>query len=348
MYERVDGVIFGMTSKCNSMCPMCPRYDVGAKRLGVENPDVEINELYLSDFKVMFPPEFVSKLNNFYYCGNYGDPGVCRDVLESMKYLREHNKDMKIRMSTNGSMRKPEWWKELSDVVGPNSRITFCMDGLADTHGLYRIGTDFNRVMENMEGFLEGTGIAEWQYIVFKHNQHQLHTARQMAKDMGVIFRAVTTMRFDETGKFPVYDREGNFTHDLEPPTVDKFKNKTLIDKYTYEQDRVERPKEYEIVCDKLKINRIHVSFEGLVFPCFDVAAQYTTPYNNDMELQMIVDACGGPETISALHNPIMDIVKGEFFNHIKERWDTDPISICRKTCNVGKEIKDVNFIWDR
>ena len=61
----------------------------------------------------------------------------------------------------------------------------FSIDGLADTNKLYRIGINHDRVMANAKAFIEAGGKARWKFIVFRHNEHQVEEARELAKDMG-------------------------------------------------------------------------------------------------------------------------------------------------------------------
>ena len=39
--------------------------------------------------------------------------------------------------------------------------------------------------MENAEAYLKAGGIARWDFIVFKHNEHQVEQAEALAKKMG-------------------------------------------------------------------------------------------------------------------------------------------------------------------
>ena len=56
---------------------------------------------------------------------------------------------MKLSMHTNGSAREQNWWKELAKY---RVIVTFGIDGLEDTHHLYRISTDFNKIIDNAQG----------------------------------------------------------------------------------------------------------------------------------------------------------------------------------------------------
>ena len=56
---------------------------------------------------------------------------------------------------------------------------------MEDTHSMYRIGTDYNKIIQNATAFINAGGTAEWCFIKFKHNEHQVEEARSIAEQMG-------------------------------------------------------------------------------------------------------------------------------------------------------------------
>ena len=59
-----------------------------------------------------------------------------------------------------------------------NYGVVFGIDGLEDTSHIYRVNTSFKKVIENAEAFIKQGGLGTWQFIVFKHNVHQLESAK--------------------------------------------------------------------------------------------------------------------------------------------------------------------------
>ena len=57
------------TSKCNLFCPQCARTLDGGL-----NPELDLDELTLDDYKKVFTPDFAKQLDRIWFCGNYGDP----------------------------------------------------------------------------------------------------------------------------------------------------------------------------------------------------------------------------------------------------------------------------------
>ena len=50
---------------------------------------------------------------------------------------------------------------------------------------MYRRRTDWKTVMRSAESFIEAGGHAEWDFLVFRHNEHQVEEARELAANMG-------------------------------------------------------------------------------------------------------------------------------------------------------------------
>ena len=96
---------------------------------------------------------------------------------------------LNLYIHTNGGYKVPEFWQTLATLMKrfqPESCITFGIDGVDnETHQRYRVRVDLNKVFENAQAFMSAGGIAEWKWIGFDWNDHQLDTAKQMSKDMG-------------------------------------------------------------------------------------------------------------------------------------------------------------------
>ena len=60
--------------------------------------------------------------------------------------------------------------------------------------------------MSNARAFIEAGGSAHWDMLVYRHNQHEVDTCEQLARDMGFTwFRAkVSKRQFTEALQFPI------------------------------------------------------------------------------------------------------------------------------------------------
>lgn len=216
------------TDKCNSACPMCPRYDTN----GFEITTLENAEWTLEGFKKAWPVEFIKGLWKILACGNYGDPCACREFVDIYEYCREIHPSIGLACNTNGSLRTPEWWARLGAVMRQEQNggnyCTFSLDGLEDTNHLYRRNTNWKKIMENAQAFIDAGGIAHWDYIVFEHNEHQVEEARALAKKMGFknfnVKRTTRWKKYDDgVGKYPVMWK-GKYLYDLRQPKESAFR----------------------------------------------------------------------------------------------------------------------------
>jgi sulfatase maturation enzyme AslB (radical SAM superfamily) len=73
--------------------------------------------------------------------------------------------------------------------------VRFALDGLKDTHSLYRMGSDYDTVVKNMKTFIDAGGRATWKFIVFKHNEHQVDEASKLARELGCVTFTVVEQR---------------------------------------------------------------------------------------------------------------------------------------------------------
>ncbi len=359
-YESIRAVHLEITDRCNAACPMCPRYTNGE-----ESPHIQNIQHTLDDIKTMFPIDFVKQLKRINFCGNYGDPIVARDLLPVIAYFKNNNKSIRIEVNTNGSARNVAWWKTLADLMGTDeetSGVWFGLDGVGETNALYRRNTRWDIIMRNAKAFIEAGGVAHWNFIVFKHNEHQIELARALAKEMGFKhFNVKVTGRFgtaaeSNDGRFPVIVK-GEHMYDLEMPTnqqhllpeaenrsrprvnpVSKLSNAMrgaakVIEKYRREGHlettgpiaTIPKP---NISCLAQKESSIFVSVYGYVYPCCWIANAHIR-YGSDGEIQMEYDR------IDIAKRSIKDIVQGEEFQMIEDSWETGSIHRCVHICTV-------------
>lgn len=362
MYHLADIRVVHLepTSKCNASCPMCLRTVLGGKI----NPHLPITELSLEDARKIFPANFIPQLNRMYMCGNYGDPVMAVDTLEIFKYFRAHNPDMHLEMFTNGSARPESWWRELAGIV---TQCRFGLDGLGDTNAIYRRGTKWNLIERNMKAFIEAGGRAVWDFIVFKHNEHQVEVARAFAKQIGFHkFNVKKTGRFFSNNKAAVKDcqevcdSQGNVEYSLEPPENPLYKNSAL----QKESELVERfgsmksffeqtPIDCKVITDK----SIYVTAEGHVFPCCWTANQLYPWYfeKKGSPIWKMLDALpDGLDSLSAKKYSLTEIVEGGFFQRsLPESWSKKSVKegrlfVCGKTCGKGFDAFNAQFMENK
>jgi MoaA/NifB/PqqE/SkfB family radical SAM enzyme len=177
--DNINSINAELSNYCNADCPMCARYFID----GVLNKE-RVNSIHttLNFLKDRIGEKLVRQLNRFTSCGNLGDGSMNPECLEIYQWLRQTNKNINLTLHTNGGARNSDFWRELAKI---GVYVTFAIDGLEDTNHIYRVNVRWNKVIENSTAFIEAGGETEWQYIAFKHNEHQIDKAREFALSMG-------------------------------------------------------------------------------------------------------------------------------------------------------------------
>jgi MoaA/NifB/PqqE/SkfB family radical SAM enzyme len=307
-YADITSLHLEVTSRCQASCPMCARNIQG----GVDNPFITVTEITLEQFKEWFPIVFIQQLDRLYMCGNLGDPVVAKDTLEIFKYLRSISSNISLSMNTNGSARSKSFWEELATI---NVKVRFGIDGLVDTHSLYRIGTDFDRIIDNVSSFIQAGGYAVWDMLVFDHNQHQVDTCKKLSEDMGFKeFYSKNTARFKED-KLHVLDKQGRTTHILYP--TDRSKQIVITAESTI------------INCKVAKENSLYVSATGNILPCCWLDSEWFNP-NHPHRIDYM-DKIGVYPNLHA--NTLKEIFSSGYFNTISDTWNNTPLKECSRQC---------------
>ena len=279
-FDSIHDMHVEITNRCNAACPMCARNDFGGKT----KEDLELDEWTKEDIDNIFTKRF-SNLENVMFCGTHGDPCVAEHTLYAIEKIKSST-DATVEFYSNASMRTKDWWENFGSVMHyqkpnhwhyrKNDLAIFSIDGLSDTNHLYRRRTNFEKIMENAQAYISAGGIARWDFIVFKHNEHQVEDAEKLAKKMGFKqFRIRKTSRFDYSpdgpDKWRVKDKEGNIEYFLEPPS-EKYRNPQS----TKFQNLIQLHGSIEKYFDKAPIDclyknefrRIYVNAYAQIFPC--------------------------------------------------------------------------------
>ena len=191
-YTKIKHLHIELSTFCNARCPVCPRFallpDASASHITI--PGLVLESISFEDFVKWFPPEFTSNLDQVIFCGTGGDPMMAKDVLEITQYLCEYG--VGIQFNTNGGMRNTDFWVNLAKIMqnskdnrGRNPYVVFSIDGLHDTNHLYRVNVPFDDVFRNAKAFIDAGGTAHWDFLIFKHNEHQVDEAAQLATATG-------------------------------------------------------------------------------------------------------------------------------------------------------------------
>jgi len=169
------------TNYCNLRCPLCPTGNGSLKAprgfMKLENYRKIIDECgdYLLNVTLW----------------NFGESFLHKNIYDIIEYTKKKN--IFIRMSTNGHyFNNKENVERL--VKSRIDNIIISLDGASqETFIKYRVGGNFQQVIDGVTNLIKEkkrqnskTPFVELQFIIMKHNEHEIEKARELAKKIGV------------------------------------------------------------------------------------------------------------------------------------------------------------------
>jgi len=310
--DQIRHVHLELSSRCNAECPMCPRNLYGYPF----NMGYREHDMTLAEAEQIFQPAFVSQLTGLLLNGNLGDAVMNPDTVAIIEYFKQHSPDIEIMMSTNGGARSAQYWQDLARL---GVYVFFCLDGLEDTHSLYRRNTLYSTVLRNAQIFIAAGGAAAWKFITFDHNRHQLETARQLSEQLG--FRYFHAEPDQSRIASPVFDSSGSWQYNIGQPGPD-FTAKTIsqliqgaerLRNHTQEpQSAVKQP----IQCEVKQSRSVYVNSLGHVYPCCYIGHNPETFWgrqSHQLTRPLI-------QNNSALEHTLEQCIK--WFDRVEHSWD--------------------------
>ncbi|HRD57321.1 MAG TPA: radical SAM/SPASM domain-containing protein [Ferruginibacter sp.] len=247
-------ISFEPTTSCNLRCPECPSgLRAFTRPTGMLQKDFfrqTIDEIHKELLYLIF-----------YF---QGEPYLNPSFLEMVKYAA----DKKIYTATSTNAHYLTEANARKTVESGLDRLIISIDGTTqETYKQYRVGGNIDKVIEGAKNIVKWkkelnskTPFVFFQFLVVKHNEHQVEEIKQLAKEIGV-----DEVRFKTA---QVYDYENDPNHLI--PTIDKFSRykKNADGTYTAKNKLANR-------CWKLWHSNV-ITWDGLVVPCcFDKDAMH-------------------------------------------------------------------------
>lgn len=345
--EDIRMVHLELSSRCNASCPMCGRNQSG----GAVHSHLPLSELTLAQVQKIFPEGFIRQLQKVYFCGNFGDPIMAQECVEIAEYFRRAHPELNISLHTNGGARDVGFWQRLAKVL---TTCRFGVDGLEDTNHLYRQGVSWKILDRNVSAFVSAGGRAEWDFLIFKHNEHQIQAAQKQADEWGI-----KKINFKSTARFfssrlaaavesvPVHNKSGEVTHHLVKTTLPDYENpyyrnqKNLLNHYSNLQEYWDQT---PIRCRVAEEKNIYVSAQGYVLPCCWIGNEiFPAPHlkKENQVLKLLESAPEKLESLNALERGLQEVLRSDFFvSQVSGSWNKPSLQdgklrVCARTCGV-------------
>jgi radical SAM protein with 4Fe4S-binding SPASM domain len=192
-----------------------------------------------------------------------GEPFLNKQLLAFVKYAA--SKNIYTATSTNAHYFTPETAK--ATVQSGLDRLIVSIDGISQSsYEKYRVGGNLDKVIEGTREILKwkkqlnrSTPHVIWQFIVFKHNEHELADVQRMAKEIGVDALEIKSAQ--------VYGYESDSEFIPKKSTNSRYE-KLANDTYRIKND-------FQNKCWKMWRSSV-ITWDGLVVPCcFDKNAHH-------------------------------------------------------------------------
>lgn len=316
-----------LSNYCNSACPMCPRFDL---ELNLIKEITNNSHTSLAIIKDKIGSKVLSNLQRFYSCGVLGDGAMNPECVEIYDYVKTSGTSH-TSLNTNGGPRNTDFWRALAET---DTRVVFAIDGLEDTNHLYRRNVNWDKLIENVQAFIGAGGKADWDFLVFKHNTHQIEEAEALSKKLGFkSFIKKETTRWDD------FDSDGNWIQrtsiqvgDYALEKVERETNVSALEA-TQKSQVNDTFKTRKIDCWSYHDTRseIYIAANGDVSPCC---------WLGDLKIHEAKNIIDDYAKVNINHTALEQILDGDFFRElargIKGEQDAYRLQTCYHTCGVA------------
>lgn len=187
------------TTSCNLSCPECPS--------GLKKFTRPIGKINLPDFELIL----AQMAKHLQYITLYfqGEPLLHPQFTEFVQLAKD--KKITVATSTNAHFLNRETAKKV--VECGLDRLIISLDGTdQETYVKYRRGGDFEKVISNIKTMVEVRKeskskhpFLELQFLVLKHNEHQIQEIKKMGAELGidkVVLKTAQVYEFEEGNDF--------------------------------------------------------------------------------------------------------------------------------------------------
>lgn len=237
---------------CNLKCPLCPT--------GINDQSMKKGFMNLIFFK-----KIIDQLKDvllYVDLYSWGEPLLNPDFVSMVEYIKKVNSCIRVTTSTNLNIQDD---RLLSAIVHSGiDEVIVSGDGITqETYSKYRVGGDYNLLMRNMKFMLSVREPADskfkliWNFLVFKHNEHEIGGAKKISDSLGVELRI---------GKMRTFMKDEILRPHGE--SIKKYKD-WIPDNLKYSAyDKEKEITKVTVRTCKKPWQEITINWDGRVFPC--------------------------------------------------------------------------------
>lgn len=344
-----------LTSNCNATCPGCSRHN------NIE-PIPKNNIITLDMFKSLIN-EVLDDIRRLHFDGSFGDSAQHKDFIPMIKYITDIAPWVQIRIATNGSFKNASFWKELGVTLSPvRHSVHFALDGIDnETQNMYRVGTNYDKIITNAKAFISGGGTAAWKMIPFKFNIDLEEQAKKLAQEYGFTsFQRNRVTRYNQKALKLIIADKMNIDNvndaelELMDPDITKKSKIDMDNKIGHIEidNNLDLLLNYETILESKSVeckwkaaHEYMISHDGTVWQCcwHDANYHYAKANVNDKNMYDFFTSKYPKNWNNIYHNKFFDIINSPFFTEdLPESFDNtydDPfnpkLKICSDKCSI-------------
>jgi radical SAM protein with 4Fe4S-binding SPASM domain len=184
------------TNVCNLKCPACP---TGSNRLPFKK-----GRMSLADFRTLV--DELGPHATYAQLWGFGEPFLHPQILEMVAYCKEFG--MGVRISTNGQFLGDTSSAERLVTSGLDS-LKISLDGATEeTLQKYRVNASLDRILGGIRQINEAKARCAskhprlvLQFIVMKHNQHEIPRMKELAAELKMKYKQKTVWVEEDTAE---------------------------------------------------------------------------------------------------------------------------------------------------
>ena len=314
--DQIQNIHFEITNKCNSRCPGCARTLNGDTHPYLKS---KLMEWDLPTFQKVMTPDNI-KGKSFTFGGTVDEPFMNRHIESIVRYI-VHN-GAHVEIFTNGGANTRDTFERLGKLSADTNQldIKFSVDGVENTNHLYRVNVDWDKVVENMTAYTSQSGIGEWQYLVFEHNEQDIPNAKILAEKLKIpLYLRQNVRNIKPWTSYIKKKIDGKVV--TEEFVVNPTQNKNLehpetkkVSKWSLPENVTEQDKADSIQCLMYHRKEIFIDWSGLVWPCCWFATDYH--FENDPVFAEIEKEFG-KNWNNLLYHTLQEILTHPYYNEL-------------------------------
>tara|TARA_B110000037_G_scaffold23079_1_gene26192 strand:+ start:901 stop:1926 length:1026 start_codon:yes stop_codon:yes gene_type:complete len=338
-FTRLHKLQLDPTSHCNARCGACVRNVYGSDKPGLELKHFNLDvweRIAIEDTKGCH-------IQHLSLNGNWGDAIMHPHILDIIKIWTTSHPESVISIATNGSIRDKEFWIKLASALkySNGGNVGFSIDGMEDTHHIYRRKTSYSKLVENIKAFTNADGVAIIYMTLFEHNKHQIEEVKELSRELGAE-QFIT--RPSHVSKMKIIDGKDNYEIEGYYPEIQNQKFSFIENQKpsNYMKHNQINKLHTESKCPWKQAGEIQIDPWGIVWPCCYISKfggggsmdyvnldEVFAPNNND-----IIDNAFEQNDLNK--HTLKQVLENQWFDTTldnaiaKSEW-----KICNETCGI-------------